>query len=346
MSGPAHRVAGGDVHPPLPRFVQIEPVGQCNLRCQMCPVVYREDGPPYGPPAFMAFETFTDLVDQFTGIEELQLQGLGEPMMHPRFFDMVAYATRRGIEVSTNSNMTLLPPARAETCVRSGLARLHVSIDGARPETFERIRRRAHFDRVLRNVRSVVEARDRLGSATPRLHLVTVLMRQNLEELPLIVELAARLRVEEMFVQHLAHDFGEESVPPRYRPMRSFVEAQTLLGEAPERIEACFQAARDAAQSCGVRLRLPRVRPREHPPGTPGRARCDWPWRGAYVSYQGLAMPCCMVATPDRAQFGDMTKDGVRRVWHNAAYADFRRSLDSEEPPAVCRTCSLYSGTF
>jgi MoaA/NifB/PqqE/SkfB family radical SAM enzyme len=338
--------AAAVARPPLPRFVQIEPVGQCNLRCQMCPVIYREDGPPYGPPAFMAFETFTALIEQFAGVEELQLQGLGEPMMHPRFFDMVAHAAARGIQVSTNSNMTLLPPARAEACVRSGLARLHVSIDGARAETFERIRRRAHLDRVLRNVRALVDARDRLGRATPRLHVVTVLMRQNLEELPQVVELAASLRAEEVFVQHLAHDFGEETMPPRYRPMRQFVEEQTLLGEAPERVEACFRAARDAAAAYGVGLRLPRVRPREHPPGTPGRARCDWPWRGAYVSYQGFAMPCCMVATPDRASFGDMAKDGVRPVWHNAGYAEFRRRLDSGEPPAVCRSCSVYSGTF
>jgi hypothetical protein len=33
---------------------------------------------------------------QFPDLEEIQLQGLGEPMMHPRFFDMVAYAVSRG----------------------------------------------------------------------------------------------------------------------------------------------------------------------------------------------------------------------------------------------------------
>jgi len=335
-----------DARPPLPSFVQIEPVGQCNLRCQMCPVVYREDGPPHGPPAFMAFETFTALIDQFAGVEELQLQGLGEPMMHPRFFEMVAHAARRGIRVSTNSNMTLLPPARAETCVRSGLARLHVSIDSADAETYARIRRRARLDRVLRNIHALLDARDRLGSDTPRLHLVTVLMRQNLEDLPRVVELAASLRVEDVFVQHLAHDFGEETVPLRYRPMRGFVEAQTLLHEAPARLERCFRAAREAAEAYGVTLRLPRLRPRAHPPGTPGPARCDWPWRGAYVSYQGLAMPCCMVATPDRVHFGDMARDGVLPVWHGGGYGEFRRRLGSDDPPAVCRSCSIYSGTF
>ena len=77
-----------------PDYLQLEPVGQCNLRCQMCPIQFRQDGPPHGPPAFMEFEPFTRLLDEFPGLEELQLQGLGEPMMHPRFFDMVALRRR------------------------------------------------------------------------------------------------------------------------------------------------------------------------------------------------------------------------------------------------------------
>ncbi|MGZ3433222.1 MAG: hypothetical protein ACXVA7_15690 [Isosphaeraceae bacterium] len=49
----------------LPTFLQVEPVGQCNLRCQMCPIQFRQDGPAHGPPAFMDFAAFTRLFDQF-----------------------------------------------------------------------------------------------------------------------------------------------------------------------------------------------------------------------------------------------------------------------------------------
>src|SRR3954468_21763632 len=93
---------------PLPDFLQVEPVGQCNLRCRMCPIQFRRDGPPHGPLAFMDFDLFARLLDQFPDLEELQLQGLGEPMMPPRFFDMVALASRRGIKVGTNTNLTYL----------------------------------------------------------------------------------------------------------------------------------------------------------------------------------------------------------------------------------------------
>jgi radical SAM protein with 4Fe4S-binding SPASM domain len=276
----------------------------------------------------------------------LQLQGLGEPMMHPRFFDMVEYAVARGIKVGTNTNLTLLGDRRAERCVTSGLADLHASLDGATAPTYERIRVRAYFDRVLANLRGLLDARRRLGSATPHVRIVCVAMRQNLAELPDLVRLAHSLGIAEVFVQHLCHDFGEASLPAHSKPMRDFVDAQTLLAEDPLLVERCFGAARAAALELGVDLRLPRTRPRAHPPGTPGPQRCDWPWRGAYVSYQGLAMPCCMVATPDRVHFGSMADRGVEEVWNGPDYQEFRARLSSEEPPDVCRSCSVYSGTF
>lgn len=331
---------------PYPTYVQIEPVGQCNLRCQMCAIQFRVDGPPYGPPAFMAFERFVALVDALTDLRELHLQGLGEPMMHPRFFEMIAYASVKGIRVSTNSNATLLNDRRAERCVTSGLDCLHVSLDGATAATYERIRARAHFDRVTANVERLLAAREHLGATTPRLRLVMVLMRQNLDELPDLVRLAHRWQVEGLFVQRLCHDFGESSLPARYRPMRAFVEEQAIAEKDVEHAEAVFSEAHALAQRLGVDLRLPRLRPRAYAPEMPGRQRCDWPWRGAYISYDGSAMPCCMVSTPDRINFGNVADQSFAAIWHGPEYATFRAQLDSGSPPEVCRSCAVYTGTF
>lgn len=330
----------------LPTYMQIEPVGQCNLRCQMCPIQFRQDGPPYGPLAFMPFETYTSLIDQFTTLRELHLQGLGEPMMHPRFFDMIDYAAAKGIRVTTNTNLTLLNAARAERCVQSELSCLHVSIDGATAATYEKIRVRAHYDKVLRNLQLLEDARQRTGRAGPEMHLVMVVMRQNLHELPDLVRFAHRWNMAEFFVQHLCHDFGESSLPAHYRPMRDFVQEQTLLEEEPSRIEFYFNEARQIAKELGVKLRLPRTKPVQHAADKPGPERCDWPWRGAYISYDGSAMPCCMIATPDRGTFGNMAEQGVEAVWNGEIANTFRRQLASEKPPEICQACSLYQGVF
>ncbi len=331
---------------PLPRYLQVEPVGQCNLRCQMCPIQFRTDGPPHGPLAFMPFQEFVHLIEQFPELEDLHLQGLGEPMMHPRFFDMVAHAAGRGIHVTTNTNGTLLTDRRAALCVTSGLERIHISLDGARAETFERIRPWAHFDQVAANIQRLVDARRRLHSTAPRMHMVMVLMRRNLEELPELVELAHRWQFEELFVQQLCHDFKESALPPHYRPMRDFVDAESLTTTDPAHCAAIFHRARELAGQLGLRLRLPRITARNYPPDMPGRERCDWPWRGAYVSYQGLAMPCCMISTPDRLNFGNVFARGMEAVWNSDSFQQFRNALDSQQPSEVCRSCSLYHGTF
>jgi radical SAM protein with 4Fe4S-binding SPASM domain len=331
---------------PLPKFVQIEPVGQCNLRCRMCPIQFRPDGGPGKPPAFMPYDVYCRLVDQFSGMTELQLQGMGEPMLHPRFFDMVSYAAARGVAVSTNSNLTVLSERRAEECVRSGLAQLHVSLDAPTAESYEYIRVRSRFGRVLQNLRRLVDARARLCAQRPEIHLVTVAMRRNVHELAGLVRLACELGVFSVSVQHLCHDFTEDTLPERYRSMREFVESETLVHEDPARVERCFGEARETARELNVALRLPNLGPRRHAPSASGRSRCDWPWRGAYVSYAGDAMPCCMVATPDRVNFGNMREDGVEAVWNNAAYNAFRERLDHGPPPGVCAGCAVYAGTF
>lgn len=328
----------------LPGYVQIEPVGQCNLRCRMCPILFRKDGPPYGPPAFMDFDAFTRLVDQFEGLEELHLQGLGEPMMHPRFFDMVRYGAARGVRVTTNTNLTLLNERRARLAVESGLDTMHISIDGATRETYERIRVRAHWEKLLANLEGLLKAR--AEAVKPKLHLVMVLMKSNLEELRSIVRLAAEWHFEEVFVQHLCHDFSESTLPAEYLPMRQFVDSESVLSEDPNRVESVFAESRAIAAEYSLRLRLPPLNKKEYPPDTPGRQRCDWPWRGAYISYQGYAMPCCMVSTPDRIHFGNMSESGVDRIWNSEAYSEFRSRLDSGPPPEICAACSLYRGTF
>ncbi len=331
---------------PLPGYLQIEPVGQCNLRCQMCPIPFRQDGPPYGPPAFMDFEVFTGIIEQFTGLKELHLQGLGEPMMHPRFFDMVSYAKARGIRVTTNSNATLLNPKRAEATVSSGLDCLHASLDAASKGAFEAIRVRANFNKVVRNLEGFRDVRRHMKTASPVLHIVCVAMRRNLSELPELVRLASRLEAEELFVQQLCHDFGESSLPAHYAPMREFVEKETLLNEETNRVEEAFRNAQLVAKDCGLRLRLPRTRPAEHAPGTPGRERCSWPWSGGYISYQGYMMPCCMVATPDRVNFGNVRDGGVLKTWNAPSFGQFREQLESDNPPEICKSCSVYLRTF
>ncbi len=329
-----------------PVFVQIEPVGQCNLRCRMCPIQFRREGSPYGPPAYLDYDAFARLLEDLPSITELHLQGLGEPLMHPRFFDLVSHAARKGIRVTTNSNLTLLGPHLSERCITSGLAYLHVSLDGATAPTYEHIRVGARFHRVVRNLEALLAARRRLARTVPGIGLVMVVMRRNLDEVPAMVRLAHRWGVDDLFVQHLCHDYQEAQLPAQYESMQAFVASESLEGEEAGLVNRYFEEAKVEAARLSVRLRLPGIAKSVHPPGTRGSTRCQWPWRGIYLSYKGDAMPCCMVSTPDRINFGNVIEQGFQPIWQGVSYLRFRRQLDSEEPPDICRSCAVYKGTM
>jgi hypothetical protein len=49
---------------------------------------------------------------------------------------------------------------------------------------------------------------------------------------------------------------------------------------------------------------------------------------------------------PDRVNFGNMLTHGVDAIWNGGAYQRFRDQLSSDEPSSLCRSCSLYRGTF
>lgn len=337
--------------PPLPRFLQVEPVGRCNLACRMCAVPQR---PAEQQAGTLSVADFERLLAQLPQLEELHLQGLGEPMLHPAFFTLVERAAQRGVRVSANTNATLITPSRARACVTSGLAVLSFSVDGARAATYESIRVDGNFAKVIRNIERVVRARRELRSATPALRLVMVLMRQNLDELPALVELAARLGVEEVLVQRLASEMSEPSLPLRYIPVRRYVSDSELRGIDLAEAAAVFSAARERAARLGIVLHLPRLgAPMSAVPARDDRsaaaapaAGCDWPFAKGYVTATGELLPCCMVGTPDRATLGNALHDGMAAVWHGPAAQQWRAGLLGGAPGALCAGCALYRGAF
>jgi radical SAM protein with 4Fe4S-binding SPASM domain len=334
-----------ELAPPLPRELQVEVTGACNLRCRMCLVRYREPLDRVGNS--MSLATFRRLVDELEGVERITLQGLGEPLLAPDLVAMVEHASSRGIAVGFNTNGTLLTALKADRLIAAGLDWLHVSVDGATRDTYESIRDGARFERVERNVRGLVAAMRRAGAERPELSLVFVAMRSNVAELPAMVRLSADWGVPRLWVQSLSHDFDDTDAAPPYREIREFTHREALWGDGPTPHGTLFADARTLADELGVDLRLPDAQQCPQPPRAPETPGCDWPWRSTYVTHDGRVQPCCMVMGSERAVLGNVHDQSFRALWHARAYQEFRaRLLTGDDPPEVCRGCSLYRGVF
>nr|WP_296069252.1 radical SAM protein [uncultured Actinoplanes sp.] len=323
--------------PPLPAHLQLEVTSACNLGCTMCLVRYR---PPVNKLAgAMRPELFHRLVAELP-LGQLTLQGLGEPLLSPYLPEMIETAVRHGIRVGFNSNATLLHRRRAQELVASGVNWLHVSLDGATPRVYEAIRDGARFSKVVANLAGLVAAKREASSATPWIRVVFVAMRDNVAELPALVRLLGDIGVDELRVQNLSHSFDDTDPAGGYDGIRAFTARQALwTGEDRWRSRTAFAAARTAARDTGLRLRLPQV-------SDEGGGNCTWPWEAAYVTSAGVVQPCCMVMGDDRVSLGDLTETGFAQIWSGERYREFRRRLDSTDPPDVCRGCSLYHHTF
>jgi radical SAM protein with 4Fe4S-binding SPASM domain len=329
--------------PPLPKELQLEVTGACNLRCPMCLVSHR---PALPRSAAMPFARFRELVDGLPGLRRLTLQGLGEPLLCPDLVAMVRYAADRGIQVGFNTNALLLTRARAQELVDAGLGWLHVSVDAPTPDGYAGIRRGGDLARLGPNVRGLMDVVRRAGTAGPEVHLVAVAMRRTVALLPELVRLTADWGVGRLWVQGLSHSFADADPAGGYAGLREFVAREALwTDDPPPAAAAALAEARRVADELGVELRLPSP-PRPARPRAPGEPGCDWPWRSAYVTHRGEVQPCCMIMGADRATLGDVERESFADVWRGDAYAGFREALLTDAPPDVCRGCSAYRHVF
>ncbi len=329
--------------PALPTRLQVEVTAACNLRCRMCVVRYR---PPIDRRSgSITLERFISLIDTIPGLEEVTLQGIGEPLLVPDLAAMVRAAADRGIQVGFNTNATLMTARKAEELIKAGLAWLCISIDGASASTYEDIRDGARFQRVSAHIRTLVEVKSRLHSDRPDLQVVFVLMRRNVAELPAMVRLVADWGIRKLRVQNLSHTFSDTDPYGQYEAIRAYAAAEAVWrGGDLARTAEVFDRSRAEAARLGVELRLPNLEEAgDRREGQPG---CAWPWESAYVNHDGAVQPCCMLMGSERARLGHLGEQEFPVVWHNDAYQEFRAALLSDDPPEVCRGCSEYRRVF
>jgi sulfatase maturation enzyme AslB (radical SAM superfamily) len=142
--------------PAFPLVLAVEPTSICNLKCTMCyqsDDSFRKDKSIMG---LMDFELFKKIIDEGAeaGVCSLVLAARGEPLLHPKFVDMIKYAKDKGIlEVKINTNATKLTAKKSAELLDSGLDILVFSVDSYVKDRYEKIRVNSDFDLVLANIR-------------------------------------------------------------------------------------------------------------------------------------------------------------------------------------------------
>jgi MoaA/NifB/PqqE/SkfB family radical SAM enzyme len=341
------RLAASQTPLSSPVEAYFEVANRCNSKCATCPLTFS----PQEAARQLSLDEFKSLVDQLPDLKRAVLQGIGEPLLNRDLAAMIAHLKRRGVYTVFNTNAALLTRRRQVELIESGLDELRVSLDSSSPETYLKVRGIPAFDRVVANLAEMVQTRRDLASAAPRISIWMTALRENLPELPAIVDLAARIDVDEVYVQRLVF-WGEglatsdQSIFTRARAQAAN-NTETVDSFDPDAIlaEAERRAMRYGLAFRGADARPPRSGLLHHPVEQEPWRACSRPLRLAYITAQGTALPCCIApftdAPFDSIRLGNYLQDGVQAVWQGPAYQRFREQLYSSTPPASCRNCGL-----
>src|SRR5262249_47435491 len=132
---PEARDARGEVAAGGPECIYFEVTNRCNLPCRTCLRTYVT----VEPAADLGLAEIRRLATRVRSLRRAVLQGTGEPLLNPELTEIVRELASRGVSVVFNTNGTLLSREWADRLIDAGLDELRVSLDAARPETFEAI---------------------------------------------------------------------------------------------------------------------------------------------------------------------------------------------------------------
>jgi MoaA/NifB/PqqE/SkfB family radical SAM enzyme len=281
-------------------------------------------------------------------VDNVILQGWGEPLLYPHLPRALELVASKGARAGFVSSGYGLDDALARDVVRAGTEFISFSVGGAGEETHKLLRPGSSLEWVADGVARIGRATAGLSRSEPELELTCLLQRQNIRELPQVVDLAEKIGANTVV-----------AINPTYVGNRE-QDAQRCFvcgGEPDEEHVELLREADGKARERGVRLRLPALR------GEWALVCEEDPLRCLFIASDGEVGPCVNMLPPKarfshlfcgkevqgrRQGFGNLAHADLLRIWNGPAYREFRRRLSERrliqpeecpDPPSPCRTC-------
>jgi MoaA/NifB/PqqE/SkfB family radical SAM enzyme len=276
----------------------------------------------------LAWETFLRFLDQTPTLEHVELQGEGEPLMHPRFFEMVAECRTRGIRVSLISNGSLLAP-NVDPLLGADIESIDVSMESADAADFQSIRG-GKLSKVTEGLRLLMTRRRELGKARPVVGLAVTVLTRTLGAMANIVALYRELGLD-----------GGVAIQPLQR-MQGYTEnydAQMLAQLVPDDawrryLQQQAPLLASVRRVGGARRFYDDLLDGWHP----SYGMCPWLDAGAYLTIDGEVRACAFLKHSEDA-FGNASTDTNEAIGRKRSL--LAGTLRTGTVPKPCTGCSL-----
>jgi MoaA/NifB/PqqE/SkfB family radical SAM enzyme len=348
-----------------PRMITIETTSVCNLDCVMCLHGVEKNGDYKHFPASL----LPNLAEVIPHARIVQLHGLGEPLMNPDFWKMLAL-THENQHVAINTNGALINKKNADALLDSSISEVNFSLDAATGGTYRKIRG-FDFNRVLENIRYFIEERNRRGNKKPVVFINMTMMRENIEEAADFVTLGVELGVDKVLLWHLNAIAPERKWVVARGDWVFDYHAQHLRNH-PDLSNERIRAAIARANELGVHLILDGTRAlfyeekteKSNSPQTEagvenqtehgntaqgseaakdGTKDCVFPWGWLLVQQNGCVLPCCFGSNEP---LGNLHELSALQIWNGGGYRRLRKNALANRIDTACAggTCKFANG--
>jgi MoaA/NifB/PqqE/SkfB family radical SAM enzyme len=260
---------------------------------------------------------------------ELILFGYGEPLLSSAFH-VLCKQCRSG-RISFTTNGILLTRKMVERIISESnrpIFNITFSIDAACAVTYSSIRKNHQFETVWKNLRNISDYKSECNLYHPEIWINFVAMKRNIEELPELVDKAAKSGVAKINVFHMnvwKEDYIEES-----------------LMFYPELTREIFNETEAKARERGISIDIPvEIKQgvvtdgtRVHDTKIP---KCYQPWSYCYVRNDSIVQACCY---SERHIMGDLSKQSFEEIWNDKPYR-ILRSRVNRNPSSDCLRCEF-----
>jgi len=334
---------------------QIDLTTRCPLRCRMCV----KEGAAARQGSDMRLEDFRSISHHFRKTETVVLQGWGEPMLYGNLAEAISIVKETGARVGFVTCGSIADTKFMSELIDAGTDFIGFSLAGATAKTHNAIRLGSDFEVLLRNIRAFREAIKKRDRNTPRLHIVYLMLKDNMAEVPVLVDLARTEGIPDLILTNLIHINS------------AWQEGQRVFSctDPPaEEFSALLRLAASRAVESNIRLFSPSLLPADV-------AVCqENPLKNIYISPEGEVAPCVYLSPPlpspftriycgshhkiEKTVFGNIFRQPFEEIWNHRDYAAFRSCFDRRVkrdkkipwhdpetgPPAPCRTCHKMLG--
>jgi MoaA/NifB/PqqE/SkfB family radical SAM enzyme len=307
--------------------IYIEITTRCNLDCTTC--LRRLGGIENQDMSDDTFRLFIERIKEAGLPEKVVFAGYGEPLLHPKVLRLFARLKELGIAVELITNGMLLDEKMAARLVELQVDAVYVSLDGIVDRTYRAIRCGGDLAGVKQNILEL--RRQRASARFPRIIGEMVMTRDNLSDVPVMIENREELGFDELMFSHL--------VPHTYEMNeRILYDGKGKISSELLRLlkRNAFRLADDGSE----------------------RAGCDFVKGGTIsVSAKGEVHPCMVLMhdygfyrrddfrTFPATAFGSLKENSLKEIWGELQYRRLREDMqdDIESTFPDCPGC-YYNG--